>query len=110
MVLHSYSGLLSRHVDFYTDNTAVIACLASTHSKSYWLNLEVGRIIASLTAMNSTTSVRWVPSERNPTDGLSRGSRWSYSDQRKLQDLTTVVPPVGGGREAECLDSGKDYF
>jgi hypothetical protein len=76
----------------YTDNTATLSALAATHSKSFHLNLWVGRILALTAKLHSHINAHYVTSKTNIADGLSRRQQLSDHDF-----LWIATVPVGGG-------------
>lgn len=65
------------------DNQAVVQALKKGRSRSYQLHCGVKRILKSV----NIAAVMWIPSDRNPTDGISRDKEWDEEDQIKLATL-----------------------
>ncbi len=83
--------LVFRVIDLFSDNTAVVATLLSRHSKSYHLNAVIGNISHLLQQLCSVIVPRYVPSKKNPADGISRGKGFSTADRALLRELQHVV-------------------
>lgn len=114
MSLHATLGrhqqLLSfRKIRYLGDNTAVLGCLGSGHSKGFYLNLQVGRILGRLRNMSSTISSEYICTLCNPADAPSRGECLSSRHLRVLHGLrprqrsSPDLPSEGGGGGSEVL-------
>ncbi len=70
-----------RIINYFGDNTAVLSTINSTHSKSFELNMWIGRILGRLNVIKSRLIGTYVPSKLNPADSLSRGRKFSAVDR-----------------------------
>ncbi len=76
-----------KNVDYYGDNTAMLHTIKATYSKSFALNVAVGRCIAKLQQRKCAINLYYIPSKLNPADGLSRGKQFTSDDKRLLRSL-----------------------
>lgn len=82
-LLHDQPNLLQyRQLYYFGDNTAVLHTLHSGHSKSFHLNLTIGRIVQRTHNLHSTITPFYIPSEWNPADAPSRYV--SFSDLHRV--------------------------
>lgn len=90
--LHRHPSLLShRRIVYFGDNSAVLHCLISDHSKSFALNVAIGRITAVLHKLSSVIVPRYVPSDWNPADAPSRNEPFSYRHRQVLHFITALL-------------------
>ena len=75
----------------YADNTAMIATLTAGHSKSWFLNMAVRNTLALVTDYRSRLALTYVPSELNPSDGLSRDKGFSTQDRRRSKSIAALA-------------------
>ena len=75
----------------YADNTAMIATLTTGHSKSWFLNMAVRNTLALVNDYRSRLALTYVPSELNPSDGLSRDKGFSTQDRRRSKSIAALA-------------------
>lgn len=86
-----------KHIVYYGDNTSVIACLQRAGSKSFFLDLIIGRIIMRLYNIQSLIHPFFIRSELNPADAPTRRSAYSYQHRSFLQSVISTFRRMGVG-------------
>jgi hypothetical protein len=72
---------------WWTDNTAAALVIRSRRTHSYPMWCWLRRIRDEGKTRSLTIAPKWLASELNPADGLSRGKSLSDDDRKKLADL-----------------------
>ena len=104
LTLQRNASLLSfRHIRYLGDNTAVLSCLGSSHSKGFFLNLQVGRILGRLRRISSTISLTYICSLCNPADAPSRGECMSSRHLRVIRHICNGRLPTARLRGVEVV-------
>jgi hypothetical protein len=80
-------NITNRSLTWWTDNTAAALVVRSgrTHSFPMWCWLR--RIKAAIRTRSLQVAAKWLASELNPADGLSRGHALTEADRYLLEDL-----------------------
>ena len=86
-----------RIVKYFGDNTAVLHTFMSTHSKSFTLNVIIGRIIGRLQLLKSRIIPCYVSTDINPADPLTRNRHLSDDHYVTIALLTNSKLSEGGG-------------
>ena len=84
-------------ISYWGDNTAVLFSLRGTYSKSFHLNVKVGRILARIDSLQSRILLRYVDTEANPADAPTRLSHFTSLHR---QTLRVVALSLGAGGES----------
>ena len=85
------STLAGRHIIYFGDNTSVLSTLLSSYSRSFELNIVIGRIIAQLHSMRCIISPFFVPSLFNPADAPTRHAAMSAEHLQTLSYCSQVL-------------------
>ena len=97
--LQRFPAVLSyRHILYWGDNTSVLSTLRSTYSKSFFLNMWVGRIIMRLETMRSIISPFFVPSLWNAADAPTRFAEPSNEHRQLLRYCRHVMRATRSAR------------
>ncbi|CAK0845134.1 unnamed protein product, partial [Prorocentrum cordatum] len=89
-LLRSTSAFGSRFL-ILSDNLPLVLSVGKGRARSKHLQSTLRKICALSVATGSTLAVRWIPSEANPSDALSRGRAGWFSGSRPAP-----LPPGGG--------------
>ena len=98
------SVLRERHILYWGDNTAVLSTLRSSYSRSFALNIGIGRIIKTISELRSIISPFYVPSAFNPADAPTRFATFSADHILFMRDCRRVMNATRYARQqgVEC--------
>ena len=90
-LLRSCHSFNKRHL-ILSDSISAVCALDRGRGRSFKMRRVTQQIGALILASNTSFSYRWIPSEWNPADGPSRGSRFASVPSRFPDSHDTQVP------------------
>lgn len=84
------------HMHVVSDNTVAVSVLNRRRSSAYVLHRLAKGVYYEVNRLGATITTTWVPSARNPADGLSRDREFSPGD---VEMLASLVEKNGMGKE-----------